>query len=158
MRQFALGYVMPEAVLTFPLAEKEPNHPGWYLLKRYLDGPSNPQGTMVPDFAMRPLLEPAEELLSENYAAIGILEQWDSTLELFNAALEFPNFNWTAAFQAQGSQNTNEDEAHRMEKEAMKAAMTNIKIKRFLRLDLILCEHTVAVHERQLKEHGLFTK
>lgn len=67
----------------------------------------------VPDLAMRPLLEPAETLLSEKYAAVGILEQWDTTLELFNDALEFPKFNWTMAFDAQGAQNTNMDEQHR---------------------------------------------
>lgn len=62
---------------------------------------------------MRPLLEPIERLLSEKYTAVGILEQWDTTMELFNGVLEFPNFNWTEAFDSQGSQNINEGEAHR---------------------------------------------
>lgn len=62
---------------------------------------------------MKPLLEPAERLLANKYAAIGILEEWDSSLELFNAALEFPNFNWTASFLELGEQNVVDDEAHR---------------------------------------------
>eukprot|EP00904_Undaria_pinnatifida_P012570 jgi/Undpi1/8443/HiC_scaffold_25.g10911.m1 len=153
VRQFALAYVQPEAVLTSPLAQTEPNHPAWYLLKRYMDGPRNPLGTKVTDSAMRPLLEPIERLLSEKYTAVGILEQWDTTMELFNGVLEFPNFNWTEAFDSQGSQNINEGEAHRVEEEAMNKALTDVKIKHHLWLDLILYEHAVAVHEVQLAQY-----
>ena len=59
----------------------------------------------VPDAAMHVLLEPAEKLLGERYAAIGILEEWDESLELFDAALGFPNFNWTGEFLAFEEQN-----------------------------------------------------
>ncbi|CAM9710299.1 unnamed protein product [Ascophyllum nodosum] len=98
LRQYALAYVQPDAVLTSHFATREPNHPAWYLLKRFLDGPNHPEGTRVPDAAMHVLLEPAEKLLGERYAAIGILEEWDESLELFDAALGFPNFNWTGSF------------------------------------------------------------
>lgn len=45
LRQFALAYVSGEAVLESTLARREPDHPAWYLLKRYMDGPNHPHGT-----------------------------------------------------------------------------------------------------------------
>ena len=59
----------------------------------------------VPDATMRYLLEPAQKMMGEQYAAIGILEDWENSLELFNVALGFPNFNWTTEFRALGMQN-----------------------------------------------------
>ena len=76
-------------------------------------GISSARCPRVPDVAMRSLLEPAEKLLGEQYAAIGILEEWENSLELFNVALGFPNFNWTTEFLALGEQNKVDDEAHR---------------------------------------------
>lgn len=57
--------------------------------------PQSAQTTLdTEDAAMRSLIQPVSELLDENYAAVGILEKWDSTLELFNATLELPNYDW----------------------------------------------------------------
>ena len=67
----------------------------------------------VPDAAMRSLLEPAEKMLGEQYAAVGILEEWENSLELFNVALGFPNFNWTTEFRALGTQNDIDTETSR---------------------------------------------
>ncbi|CAN0213077.1 unnamed protein product [Ascophyllum nodosum] len=155
LRQYALAYVQPDAVLSSRFATREPDHPAWYLLKRFLDGPNHPGGTRVPDVAMRSLLEPAEKLLGEQYAAIGILEEWENSLELFNVALGFPNFNWTTEFLALGEQNKVDDEAHRLEDEALKAAQMDVNIKRFLRLDILLYEQALAVHRRQVKQYGI---
>lgn len=157
LRQYALAYVQADAVLASFFAVNEPDHPAWYLLKRFLDGPYHPEGTRVPDSTMRSLLEPAEKLLGEQYAAIGILEEWDNSLELFNLALEFPNLNWTTEFQALGAQNerAGDDEVHRLETEVLQAAHMDANIKRFLRLDLLLYDQALAVHRRQLKEYGI---
>lgn len=46
------------------------------------------------DGAMLGLIQPVSELLNEHYAAVGILEKWDSSLKLFDAALKIPNFDW----------------------------------------------------------------
>lgn len=44
---------------------------------------------------------------------------------------------------------------HRLEDEALRVARTDVRIKKYLRLDLLLYEQAVAVHHRQAKEHGL---
>ena len=47
LRQLALAYVQPDAVLTSPFISAKYSYsdrPGWLLLKRYLDGPNHPGG------------------------------------------------------------------------------------------------------------------
>lgn len=86
----------------------------------------------MPDMAMRSLLEPAAKMLGEQYAAIGILEEWGNTLELFNVALGFPNFNWTSEFLSLGEQNKVDDEAHR-------CARSSNDSRRFSGLNRLYC-------------------
>lgn len=40
--------------------------------------------------------------LSQKYAAVGLLEQFDSTLALFNATLQMPGLDWVSSFQEIG--------------------------------------------------------
>ena len=58
---------------------------------------------------MRSLLEPAQKMPGEQYAAIGILKSWDNSLELSNGALGFPNFNWASEFRALREQHDIDD-------------------------------------------------
>ena len=47
LRQLALAYVQPDAVMTSGFISARysySDHPGWFLLKRYLDGPNRPGG------------------------------------------------------------------------------------------------------------------
>lgn len=37
---------------------------------------------------------PAQNLLASKYKAVGILEEFNTTLHLFNRALELPNYDW----------------------------------------------------------------
>lgn len=71
----------------------------WYLLFRYVCSsyfPAQSEKTApeIEDGTMASLIQPVAELLNEHYAAVGILEDWDSTLMLFNVTLELPNYNW----------------------------------------------------------------
>ena len=46
LRQFALAYVQPDAVLTSKaIVAKYSDHPGWLLLKDHMDGLNHPEGT-----------------------------------------------------------------------------------------------------------------
>ena len=127
------------------------------LLKTYLDevydGSAQDPHT-APDAGMRHLLEPVELLLRDNYTAVGILEQYNRTLHLFNASLEMPGVDWPSAFQDLGVKNKDRffDKDIR---QAVKKIMTDSKIKKFLQLDLLLYDHAVAVHNAQAAAYGL---
>lgn len=54
---------------------------------------------------MHQYLRPVEDLLKHKYAAVGILEELDTTLALFNATLGMPGLDWPKAFQAMGTRN-----------------------------------------------------
>lgn len=107
-----------------------------------------------PDAGMREMLEPVQALLGSKYAAVGILEDYNATLHLFTAALNMPDFDWVSAYGDQGT--ANEDKLFKGDIEvAVEKVMTDVKIKKYLQLDLLLYEHAVAVHERQLRMYGL---
>ena len=63
----------------------------WYLLKVYLDNRAS-AGVSKPaeDMAMYDLLRPAQDLIEKRYAAVGILEEFNTTLALFDASLGMP--------------------------------------------------------------------
>lgn len=165
LRQFSLAFVLPEDAITGDheqcMTEGKNKCPGWYKMKLYLEGLHsdlmNQNGDVAPalkDVAMYDMLKPAQELLSNKYAAVGILEEWETTLRLFNAALEIPSYDWPKGFRSIGRKNHNGKYAKEEEK-ALVTAWTDPNIKKFIWLDLLLYEHAVAVHKRQVVEHGL---
>ncbi|CAM9954333.1 unnamed protein product [Pylaiella littoralis] len=163
LRQFSLAYALPEDVLT---AEAESGNrcvprkgrkecPGWYRLKLYLEGLNQKATTAdMKDGAMLGLIQPVSELLNEHYAAVGILEKWDSSLKLFGAALKIPNFDWFKASRKVGKKNGN-GTFKKLENEALEIAWTDPELKKHMLLDFVLYDHAVNVHKRQLAKYGL---
>lgn len=136
--------------------------PGWYRLKEYFEGLHGVQQAETlahkpgasNDFAMSHLLPPVEDLLRWNYSAVGILEQWETSMILFNKALEVPNFDWSAASPHIGRKNA--DEKFRAEEaRVLRAAWDDPVIKNFLWLDLTLYDYAVTVHRKQVAEYGV---
>lgn len=103
---------------------------------------------------MYELLKPVQELLTNNYTAVGILEEWDSSMLLFNAALKLPGYDWRKAYRDVGKKNGDHSFIHE-EREALLTAWTNTEVKRYIWLDLLLYEHAVSVHARQLAKHAV---
>ncbi|CAN0376958.1 unnamed protein product, partial [Pylaiella littoralis] len=81
-------------------------------------------------------------------------EKWDSTLKLFDAALQLPKFDWFEASRTVGKKNGN-GRFKTQEHEALEAAWTDPELKKHILLDLALYDHAVSVHNRQLAEYGL---
>lgn len=129
-----------------------------FILKSYLDEARHGSGTGGgrgdADPGMREMLEPVEGLIGSKYAAVGILEEYNATLNLFSAALEMPGFDWLSTFGERGMVNKDRLFMHEIE-QAVEKVMTDVKIKKYLQLDLLLYEHAVAVHKKQLKQYGL---
>ncbi|CAM9501502.1 unnamed protein product [Hapterophycus canaliculatus] len=107
-------------------------------------------------------LQPIEEILNRKYTAVGLLEQWETTLLLFNATLGIPDFDWPAAFASNGRTNaysapkfndrlTHEDVKAKM----LREAWVDPELKAVLWLDILLYDHAVGVFKQQAEEHGL---
>lgn len=166
LRQFAYAFVLPEDAITREydqcMIEGQNKCPGWYKLKLYLQGLHSDAmdrnggdiASALKDVAMYDLLKPTQELLSSKYAAVGILEEWHTTLLLFNVALEIPRYDWPKVFRSIGRKNHNGKFAKEEEK-ALVAAWTDPEIKKFIWLDLLLYEHAVAIHKKQVAAYRL---
>lgn len=106
---------------------------------------------------MHQFLRPVEELLSQKYAAVEVLEEFDVTLALFSATLQMPGLDWTTCFQEIGTKNADGRFA-REEAAAVVQAWADPDIQAALWLDILLYDHAIlGVFNRQATEHGLLS-
>ena len=164
MRQFALSLVDNDEVMAYARSPagrgKLPQVPdiekvsGWYLLKMFLDEKGAATGVDIPDVAMYEMLEPVEAMLRNSYAAVGILEKFNTTLSLFDAALEMPGVDWERQFHEEGRINV--DRRNKKEEAAtLEEAWTDPKIRKYVWLDLLLYGQAVAIFRDQARDLGL---
>lgn len=147
-----------EAKAKAPQVEGLRKNSGWYLLKIYLDvqevGGESGQYNAIPEAALHEMLRPVQDLLRNNYLVVGLLEEFNTTISLFDAALGMFNMNWHREFSKGGKGNV--DRKYKTEKEeALKSAWTNSEIKLYIKLDLLLYEHTVDLFHQQIERYGL---
>ena len=152
MRQFVLSFVSIDDVMKYAHADaddeagKDP--PGWYWVRMYLeDQTQDLNNEDIPETGMYAMLQPVQDLLRDHYSAVGILEEYNATLSLFNNALEMPGVDWHGLFASVGQVRVNDK--HRDEKAALLAeAWTSAEIKKYMQLDLLLYEHVVDLFEQ----------
>ena len=163
LRQFSFGQVGAKDVLA-AFSSGELKVPGekswrdtdsWYLLKVYLDNRAS-AGVSKPaeDMAMYDLLRPAQDLIEKRYAAVGILEEFNTTLALFDASLGMRDMNWQGRFDSMGAANINSKNKE-LERQTLEKAWTDSELKSYIQLDLLLYEHAKAVFRKQVRLHGL---
>ena len=168
MRQFALGLVSADDVMEFsrtvaaqetvpPSVRQVSKIPGWYLLKMYLESdevaaPENGGG--LPDAALYKMLQPVQDLLRDGYDAVGILEEFNTTLSLFDAALGMPSLSWHQEFASQGRRKKNDRYAEEKEV-ALAEALVSSEIKKYIQLDIVLYQHAVDVFHRQAQAYDI---
>lgn len=139
--------------------------PGWYRLKLFVEsrrmrdaqGNQSPcASTMAPlnQLWMHRFLQPAMRLLSEAYTAVGILEQWDASMQLFQSSLKLPNMNWRGAFGNTGKTKVNLH-FHDAEQETLRRAWHDPGVRELLWLDILLYDHAVSVFKKQAAEYGI---
>ncbi|CAM9633910.1 unnamed protein product [Scytosiphon promiscuus] len=165
LRQFALSFLSPEDVMgtgtVSPFCHTSRGRgdvclPGWYRQKEYLSGSNqgNDCAMFMPEWSSAHFLSAAEQILNTQYAAVGILERWDDSMKLFDEALEISGFSWVDEMKIVGTQN--KDERFRsVEDEVLNGAYNDVELKKFIWLDLLLYEHAVAVHEKQMGVLGM---
>ena len=132
---------------------------GWYLLKLYVDQRSagiaqhadgSVGGASPNQVWMYQFLQPAMDLLSKNYTAVGILEEWNTSMQLYQATLEMPDMDWVAAFSQHGRANVHSDSESA---QTLSRAWYDPRIREILWLDILLYDHAVSVFNKQVKEY-----
>jgi len=100
------------------------------------------------------LAEQKQDLLSDGYAAVGLLEDFNTTLSLFDAALDMPGMKWHQEYDDTGGAKNVMGE--KLERDAvLEKAWTDSELKRYMQLDLLLYEHAVDVFHQQARSYGL---
>eukprot|EP00904_Undaria_pinnatifida_P001049 jgi/Undpi1/10945/HiC_scaffold_3.g01471.m1 len=166
LRQFSLSFISIDDVMEFsrtdgitamlPEADNELGEtPGWYFVKLYLDDQSRQSNSQpIPDAALYAMLQPVEDLLRDKYSVVGLLEEFNTTLSLFNTALDMPRFDWQEKYLSLGKFMV--DKRYEAEKAATLAeAWTNSELKKHMQLDLQLYEHAVDVFHQQVQAYGI---
>ena len=164
LRQFLYGDVAAADVIAAqaddPMTENDKRYPGWWEMKRYLERQAANRSTVVAAAAsveypvLKTFLEQVKKRLNEQYAAVGVIEDWPTTLRLFNAALQVPSYDWERSYHVVGNHNTNH-KFHDKADIALQAARADPDIQEFIRLDMLLYEYALEVHAKQLKEYGI---
>lgn len=166
LRQFALASVKSEDVFhnaaVSDFCEQARGHgdvciPAWYRLKQFLrlSQQEDTSGTMQPESELGQFLSHAQETLNNRYAAVGIIEKWETTMKLFDKVLNLRGFEWEKKFQQTGKENGSGQQFESAEHRALEAAWQNTELKKFIWLDILLYDHALAVHRQQVADNGL---
>lgn len=160
MRQMFMGIVPPEDVVAYVQNNKGPGYKckkdsGWYWLKLYLNGRSaSAFGNHTEEEIMFGRIQQIEDIVSNQFTAVGILEEFNTTLALFNAALRIPGLDWQSSFTSIGIKNA-DDEYKSEEDELLEKSWSNSELKSYINLDLLLYEHALDVFHQQARFHGV---
>lgn len=149
--------------------------PSWFLLKLYLrhrhqqgGGQSSGGGekeeghrfavagadldALNDDAALSELMDSIQDLLRDNFTAIGVVEDFGTSMKLFDAAGVIPGKTWAYTYRKLGAANRNE--ARETEGgAALRHALVSKEIKKYLRLDLLLYDHAVGVFQNMVYQH-----
>ena len=173
LRQFLYGDVTVAAIAASKADEPEgrdgKRYPAWWEMKRYIErlavnrsvdpaaaARSSENMTSIEYPVLKTFLAQVKDRLNDRYAAVGILEDWPTTMRLFNAAIRLPNYDWENAPHI-GEKNSNS--VFRKEAEdALRSARSDPDIHEFIRLDILLYQHALEVHAKQVREYGVGDK
>lgn len=99
---------------------------------------------MTPELSVTILI--LEQNIISGYAAIGIMEHWDLSMQLFNARVRSPVRDWNVFKQA------NPGKMSGLRDEVLKWAHTSPEIHRAIGTDMLLYSYSLAVFKRQTRE------
>lgn len=169
LRQFLYAGVSVKDVIASEASDPQVlstnRYPSWWRVKRYHENRAINSSSVAAAAAaseesfisieytvLKDFLAPVKELLSDRYSAVGIIEDWPTTLHLFDSVLKMPGFNWKYAYHKIGSKNINHQFLEEAET-ALQFAHEDLDIREFIRLDLLLYEHAREVHTKQFAKY-----
>ena len=153
MRQFLISSVSYDDVLEYSNNNSiQYNAQSWYKMKKYMES-TQMSGYNIPEMAMYDMIQPVQDLISEKYV-VGILEDFNSTMSLFDKELHMPVVDWSTEYNNQGLVNSN-TKFDVEKKIALMDAHTSSEIKKYMQVDIILYEHAVSVFNAQVKANGI---
>ena len=153
MRQFIIKNVSYDDVLQYSNSNGiQYNAKSWYKLKKYMES-TQMSGSGIHEMVMYDMIQPVQDLISEKYV-IGILEDFNTTMSLFDKELQMPVLNWSKEYENQGLVNSNTKFDYE-KKIALMDSYTSSEIKKYMQVDIILYEHAVSVFNAQVKANGI---
>lgn len=153
MRQFALASVSQSAVKEWAArAQVARGVSVWYLVKEYLT-----RGGIAEDAVLEGLLQPVKDLLSTQYAAVGIATELDTTMRLFEKALSAEGAGWSSALSKLRTKDLDEEDVEydNTDSATFRDALANPRIASALRLDVLLYDHALRVFKEQALHYGV---
>ncbi|CAM9876514.1 unnamed protein product [Hapterophycus canaliculatus] len=99
------------------------------------------------------MLQPVQELIKDGYT-VGILEEWNTTLALYSRAVGIPHVNWRKTYAKDGKLNVDR-KFKEIEAQTLEKAWTDLELKQYIQLDLLLYEHALDVFHEQARSHGV---
>ncbi|CAM9220085.1 unnamed protein product, partial [Laminaria digitata] len=157
VRQFSLGDLDIETVMRVATSPEEQEWPAWYMAKEHLmktDAARTDVNAVGADATLYEKMAFTHDLLRDEYVAVGILEEFNTTMALFDRVLGMPKLGWGKYFDLKGVANKNKDFTSDKDK-ALEAAHNDERIKHFLRLDIELYDYAVHLFHTQLERAGL---
>ena len=161
MRQFVLAFVSTEQILSSPsVQELNTKMYGLHKIPAYTQelftnstrGVVGDPMTGINDVGMMRFLTPAMELL-EKYSAIGIMEEFDDSMKLYDASLGMPGMEWdrgnTKVY------NTVRRPVKSYQDELIELALTDPIIREYMWLDTILYDYAKSLFKESLVEYGI---
>ena len=169
LRQFLYAGVSVKDVIASEASDPQvvsTNHyPSWWRVKRYHENRAINSSSIAAAAAkseesfisieytvLKDFLTPVKELLSDRYSAVGMIEDWSTTLRLFNSVLQMPGFDWEYAHHQIGNKNINHQFLEEAER-ALRFAREDPDVNEYIRLDLLLYEYAREVHIKQVAEY-----
>jgi len=106
----------------------------------------------IHDVGMMRFLTPAMELL-EKYSAIGIMEEFDDSMKLYDASLNMPGMEWDKSNTK--VYNTVRSPVKSYQDELIELALTDPTIREYMWLDTILYDYAKSLFKESLVEYGI---
>ena len=153
MRQFVLSFISPDIILKYT-DHFGPEMDPWYKIKEYMESIGS-NVDPIPEFELFQYLQPVEDIIRESYV-VGLMEDFNSTMSLFDKALGIPKevLTWSDEYKKQGVLNSNK-RSDKMKIPAMAQSSVDSEIKKYLQIDILLYEHVISIFKHQLREYNL---
>lgn len=152
MRQFILSFISSDVIIKHSEDNMlQVDMDLWYKIKNYIESKSFNED--IPEFELFKYLKPVEDIIKNEYI-VGLVENFNSTMNLFDKSLGMPKevMVWEDEYKKSGKSNTNHNDN---KIPYLMLAGVDSEIKKYLQIDILLYEHVVSVFNSQLKEYGI---